>query len=223
VTAHFSNSPNVISELVDYTPRACIYRDVFKRAFDILFVVFSAILVLPVVLILAILVMMDGGSPFYIQSRVGRDGKLFSMLKLRSMVRDADRKLADYLASNPEAAREWETTQKLRRDPRVTFVGSVIRRTSLDELPQFWNVLVGDMSVVGPRPMMPSQRELYPGQAYYALRPGVTGLWQVGDRNNTSFASRAKYDAEYYRIVGFFSDMAIVLKTVRVMLRGTGV
>ncbi|PWR04402.1 sugar transferase [Meridianimarinicoccus roseus] len=223
MTAHFSNSPNVISELVDYTPRACIYRDVFKRAFDILFVVFSAILVLPVVLILAILVMMDGGSPFYIQSRVGRDGKLFSMLKLRSMVRDADRKLADYLASNPEAAREWETTQKLRRDPRVTFVGSVIRRTSLDELPQFWNVLVGDMSVVGPRPMMPSQRELYPGQAYYALRPGVTGLWQVGDRNNTSFASRAKYDAEYYRIVGFFSDMAIVLKTVRVMLRGTGV
>ncbi|WP_243721871.1 sugar transferase [Meridianimarinicoccus aquatilis] len=223
MTAHFPNSSNVISELVDYTPRDSLYRDVIKRGFDVAFVLVSALFVLPVVLILAVMVMLDGGSPFYVQQRVGRGGRSFPMLKLRSMVKDADRKLADYLASNPDAAAEWETTQKLRHDPRITLVGRVIRRTSLDELPQFWNVLLGHMSVVGPRPMMLSQRELYPGQAYYALRPGVTGLWQVGDRNNTSFAARAQFDADYYRLVGFGSDVSIILRTVRVMLRGTGV
>lgn len=223
MTAHFPNSSNVISELVDYTPRHSLYRDVFKRAFDIVFVLMSAIFVLPVVLILAFVVMLDGASPFYVQQRVGLGGRSFPMLKLRSMVKDADRKLAEYLASNPEAAAEWETTQKLRHDPRITLVGHVIRRASLDELPQFWNVLLGQMSVVGPRPMMLSQRDLYPGQAYYALRPGVTGLWQVGDRNNTSFASRAQFDADYYRVVGLLSDVSIILRTVKVMLRGTGV
>lgn len=222
MTAHFPNSSSVLSELVDYTPRQCMYRDFFKRCFDIAFVLATAVFVLPVVMILAVVIMMDGGSPFYVQTRVGRGGREFRMLKLRSMVKHADRKLADYLAANPAAAAEWETTQKLRHDPRITLIGRAIRRMSLDELPQFWNVLVGDMSVVGPRPMMTSQRDLYPGQAYYALRPGVTGLWQVGDRNNTSFACRAQFDAEYYRIAGFWSDVSIVFRTVRVMVRATG-
>ena len=118
---------------------------------------------------------------------------------------------------------EWNRTQKLKNDPRITRVGAIIRKTSLDELPQFWNVLTGDMSVVGPRPMMPQQRDLYPGQAYYALKPGVTGMWQVGDRNNSSFAARARYDADYYRRVSFTTDLGLILRTVRVMVRGTGV
>ena len=223
MTAHFPNSSKVVAEVVDYTPRTSVYRDVFKRVFDLSFVVLAAPFVLPVVLILAFLVMLDGGSPFYVQTRIGRRGKLFSMVKLRSMVKDADHKLAAHLAVNPEAAAEWKKSQKLKRDPRVTSVGRMIRRTSLDELPQFWNVLVGDMSVVGPRPMMPAQRELYPGQAYYELQPGVTGLWQIGDRNNTSFAARARFDADYYRIVSVWTDVSITLKTVKVILRGTGV
>lgn len=223
MTAHFPNSPGTISEIVDYTPRTGLYRNGMKRAFDIAFVVASAVIVVPLVVAMALLVCLDGGSPFYVQSRVGRGGRIFSMVKLRSMVQDADRKLAEYLAGNPEAAEEWARTQKLRHDPRVTWIGRLIRRTSLDELPQFWNVLLGDMSVVGPRPMMPSQRDLYPGQAYYELRPGVTGLWQIGARNNTSFAARARFDADYYRILGLWSDMSIILRTVQVVLRGTGV
>ena len=223
LTAHFPNNPGTISEIVDYTPRTGVYRNGVKRAFDIMFVVASSIIVVPLVLVMSLLICLDGGAPFYIQSRVGRGGRCFRMVKLRSMVKDADRKLAEYLAGNPEAAAEWARTQKLRHDPRVTWIGRLIRRTSLDELPQFWNVLVGDMSVVGPRPMMTSQRDLYPGQAYYELRPGVTGLWQIGERNNTSFASRARFDADYYQILGLWSDISIILRTVRVVLRGTGV
>jgi lipopolysaccharide/colanic/teichoic acid biosynthesis glycosyltransferase len=208
---------------VDYTPKTGLYRSGLKRLFDVLFVLGSSIIVLPLVIGMSIIVSLDGGAPFYVQSRVGRNGRTFRMVKLRSMVKDADRKLAEYLSANPEAAAEWARTQKLRHDPRVTLIGRVLRRTSLDELPQFWNVLIGDMSVVGPRPMMPSQRDLYPGQAYYALRPGVTGLWQVGERNNTTFASRARFDADYYSIMSFWTDVVIILRTTRVVMRGTGV
>lgn len=222
MTAHFPNSSDVIKGIVDYTPQHSVYRSVFKRAFDILFVVSASVVVVPVTLLLALVIMLDGSSPFFVQRRVGRDGRIFNMVKLRSMVADADRKLAAYLEENADAREEWNRCQKLKSDPRITLVGRIIRKTSLDELPQFWNVLRGDMSVVGPRPMLPSQRELYPGQAYYALKPGVTGLWQVGDRNNTSFAARARFDAEYYDIVSFKTDVSVVLKTIRVVLRGTG-
>ena len=124
---------------------------------------------------------------------------MFRLWKLRSMVVDADRKLEEYLCANPAARAEWDETQKLKDDPRITAAGRLIRKTSLDELPQLWNVLIGDMSLVGPRPMMPQQAELYPGRDYYRLRPGLTGLWQISDRNATSFAARAAYDAEYSR------------------------
>lgn len=223
MTAHFPNSPDVISGLVDYTPRRSIYREYLKRAFDVTFVACVALLVVPLVLVVALLVMLDGHSPFYAQQRVGKDGRVFSMLKLRSMVPNADRILSDYLRTNQEARAEWNRTQKLRDDPRITLIGRVIRKTSLDELPQFWNVFRGDMSVVGPRPMMPSQRDLYPGQAYYALKPGITGFWQIGDRNETSFAARARYDADYYKRVSLVTDVTVIAKTVRVVLRATGV
>lgn len=223
MTAHFPNTSDAISGIVDYTPQRSFYREVLKRVFDVVFVLAAAVVVVPVVLIIALFVALDGSNPFYVQRRVGKDGRVFSMVKLRSMVPNADRKLTEYLASNDEAREEWDRSQKLTKDPRITTVGRIIRKSSMDELPQFWNVLVGDMSVVGPRPMMPSQRDLYPGQAYYALKPGVTGLWQVGDRNNTSFAARARFDADYYKRASLVTDLWVIAMTVRVVVRGTGV
>ena len=222
MTAHFSDSPHAAADVVTVPRQRSAYRAVLKRLFDLTFVLCASVVVAPLVAILALLIMRDGHSPFFVQQRVGRHGKVFDLCKLRSMVHDADRKLAEHLAVDPAAREEWERSQKLRDDPRITSVGRFLRRFSLDELPQFWNVLAGDMSIVGPRPMLPQQRDLYPGQAYYALKPGITGMWQVGDRHNTSFAARARYDAEYYNRVGLFTDLVIVAQTVRVMLRGTG-
>lgn len=223
MTAHFQNSPDSISGVVDYIPRRSVYREAMKRLFDVAFVLVASVVIVPVVVVLCVLIALDGGSPFYVQSRVGKNGRVFKMYKLRSMVVDADRYLTEFLNNNRDAREEWQTSQKLRHDPRITRIGRLIRKTSLDELPQFWNVLVGDMSVVGPRPMLPKQRELYPGQAYYALRPGVTGFWQVGDRHNTSFAARARFDADYYKQVSLWTDVGVVFQTIKVMMRCTGV
>ncbi len=198
------------------------YRAFGKRAFDIVCVLMALPAVLPVMLIMMILVATDGGNPFYSQMRVGRHGKSYRMWKLRSMVQDADAKLKDYLESNPEAKREWDHSQKLKRDPRITRVGRFLRKCSLDELPQLWNVLRGDMSLVGPRPMMVEQRDLYPGRDYYALRPGITGLWQVSSRNESSFADRARYDAVYNRELSFSTDLRLIVATVGVVCRATG-
>ena len=140
------------------------YRNGLKRVLDVAAVLLSAPVIVPVIAAVALAVAMEGGAPFYYQPRVGMGGKTFRMWKFRSMVRDADSKLESYLAENPEARAEWDSTRKLKNDPRITRVGQFIRRSSLDELPQLWNVLTGDMSLVGPRPMMLSQRVMYPGQ-----------------------------------------------------------
>lgn len=198
------------------------YRMFGKRLFDTLIVLLSVPVVLPIVLFLALLVALDGGRPFYSQKRIGKGGRLYTMWKLRSMVMDADEKLEAYLAGNPVARAEWDETQKLKNDPRITRLGRFLRRSSLDELPQLWNVLNGDMSLVGPRPMMVSQRDLYPGQAYYAMRPGITGMWQVSERNESSFADRARFDAQYERVLSFGTDIRLLAATVRVVLRATG-
>ena len=182
----------------------------------------TAPFVLPVVLLLGLLISRDGGSAFYCQDRIGRGGKVFRLWKLRSMVMDADRKLEHYLAGNPAARAEWDEHQKLKDDPRITALGRLIRKTSLDELPQLWNVLTGDMSLVGPRPMLPSQARLYPGRAYYRLRPGLTGFWQISDRNHTSFAARAAYDTQYARRLSLLTDLLVLVATVWVVIRGTG-
>lgn len=145
----------------------------------------SAPFVLPILLILGFMIARDGGPVLYCQNRIGRGGRIFRIWKLRTMVINADAALEDYLASDPAARAEWNEHQKLRKDPRITPAGRLIRKTSLDELPQLWNVLTGDMSLVGPRPMMPSQTRLYPGRAYYRLRPGLTGFWQISHRNET--------------------------------------
>ena len=202
--------------------RKGIYRNVFKRVFDVATIVMAAPVVVPVVAALAIWVARDGGAAFYSQMRVGKDGKRFRMWKLRSMVTDADARMEDYLAAHPEARLEWDTTQKLKDDPRITPVGKLLRQTSLDELPQLWNVFVGEMSLVGPRPIMLSQQVIYPGVAYYLLRPGCTGFWQTAGRNRTTFEARAEYDTAYESTLSFKTDLKILFGTIGVMLRGTG-
>jgi len=202
--------------------RGQIYRDGLKRALDVTLVLIAALPVLIVLMVLAALISLDGGSPIYLQKRVGRSGRVFHMWKLRSMVMNADALLEQHLARDPALRREWNHTQKLRHDPRITRIGRIIRKTSLDELPQLWNVLRGDMSLVGPRPMMIDQQDLYPGTAYYALRPGITGFWQTSVRNESSFAERAGFDTDYLRKLSFATDLRVLLRTVKVVVNGTG-
>ncbi|WP_354063665.1 sugar transferase [Devosia sp. 2618] len=193
-----------------------------KRAIDLALVLIGGPFFLPLILLLVILIKLDGGPAFYLQPRIGRNGRVFRLWKLRSMVPNADAALASYLQSDAEARAEWETNQKLRHDPRLTAIGRHIRRYSLDELPQLWNVLVGDMSLVGPRPMMPNQRTLYPGTAYYDLRPGLTGLWQISERNNCTFADRAAYDNLYAQTISLRTDFRTLMCTFKVVFTGTG-
>lgn len=198
------------------------YARAFKRALDVTAIILAAPFVVLLIAALALMVRQDGGPSFYRQDRVGRNGRIFRMWKLRSMVVDADSRLAAHLDTDSAARAEWDETQKLRHDPRVTRIGRILRKASLDELPQLWNVLHGDMSLVGPRPMMPEQQALYPGRAYYALRPGITGYWQTAGRNRTSFEARADFDAAYLADLSFSTDARILARTVRVVLHGTG-
>lgn len=194
-----------------------------KRVLDLFIILVTAPFTLALVGLLAFLVSRDGGKAFYGQPRLGKDGTVFTLWKLRSMVPDAEARLEHYLAQDAAARQEWETTQKLKRDPRVTWLGRYLRKYSLDELPQLWNVFRGQMSLVGPRPMFPEQRTLYPGTAYFEMRPGLTGLWQVSERNRCSFAERADYDTTYAGIMSLRTDLAILLRTVSVVTRGTGI
>ena len=198
------------------------YRNGGKRVLDFMLVLVAMPVVLPVIAVLAILVAATGGRPFFRQARIGRGGRVYRIWKLRTMVPDAETRLAAHLAADPAAAAEWARTQKLRRDPRVTPLGRILRRTSLDELPQLLNVLWGDMSLIGPRPMMVDQAPLYPGRAYYALRPGISGPWQVSERNATSFADRARFDDRYDRDLSLLTDLRLILATFRAVVRGTG-
>lgn len=202
--------------------RSSTYRRSIKPTIDTLLTLLAAPVVVPVVLVMAALIALDGHNPFYSQLRVGRGGKNFRMWKMRTMVHNADALLETHLAANPEARAEWDSTQKLKRDPRITLVGRVLRKTSLDELPQLFNVFNGTMSLVGPRPMMVCQKESYPGTAYYNLKPGITGLWQISDRNECEFAGRARFDNAYDRVVSLKTDVTILLRTVGVVIRGTG-
>lgn len=199
-----------------------LYRSMGKRALDVLLVLIAAPAVIVSVAVLALIVARDGGSPFFSQMRIGKDGRAYRMWKLRTMVADADARLEAHIATDAAAHDEWHRTQKLRNDPRITRFGRLLRKSSLDELPQLWNVLKGDMSLVGPRPMLPNQQPLYPGSAYYRLRPGITGMWQVSSRNNSEFVERAAFDQEYERRLSLVTDMRLILATLVVVLQGTG-
>jgi len=207
---------------VTMAERPGFYRNFFKRALDISAIIIVSPIAAPLILILALLVSLDGGKPFYWSKRVGRSGVEFPMLKLRTMVLNADKMLAEHLNGDPAAKAEWAANQKLKNDPRITSVGKFLRKASLDELPQLWNVLIGDMSLVGPRPMMSEQRALYPGLSYYALRPGITGPWQVSDRNECEFAKRADHDRQYDNDLSLGTDIRILTRTIGVVIRGTG-
>jgi lipopolysaccharide/colanic/teichoic acid biosynthesis glycosyltransferase len=198
------------------------YSRGIKRGLDITLVLLTSPFVVLLIAALALWIRRDGGPAFYCQERVGRGGRVFQMWKLRSMVVDADQRLLDLLERDPEARKEWVEAQKLKHDPRITRLGRLIRKTSLDELPQLWNVLIGDMSLVGPRPFMPSQAALYPGLAYYTMRPGLTGYWQLRERNGTSFAGRAIHDDDYCRDMSLLTDLLLLVATVSVVVRRTG-
>ncbi|GAA3852829.1 sugar transferase [Celeribacter arenosi] len=200
------------------------YAQIGKRVFDVVFVLLVAPIILPIVGILAVIIGLDGGAAFYGHERVGRNGQRFTCWKLRSMVADADARLVQHLAENPEARMEWDREFKLQNDPRVTRLGRFLRRTSLDELPQFLNVLSGEMSVVGPRPVTAPEIECYGAQAASVLnvRPGVTGLWQVSGRNAVSYPDRVALDIAYVTKLSFVSDLFIVFKTVKSVLVRTG-
>lgn len=201
---------------------SAIYRLGGKRFFDLFLTLVTLPFWLPIVLVMALIVVRDGHNPFYTQARIGRNGRVFRMIKLRSMVHDADAVFEAHLRDNPAARVEWNLTQKLKKDPRITRVGSFIRKTSIDELPQLFNVLLGDMSLVGPRPMMVCQKPLYPGQRYYGMRPGLTGFWQISNRNHCRFAGRARYDNAYFKAMSLRADLTVLFRTVGVVLRGTG-
>lgn len=209
------------SQFFTLTPTS-FYSMFGKRCLDILLIVGTACLTVPVILIIALAISLDGHKPFFRQKRVGKGNKEFYMWKLRSMVASAEEQLQAHLDVDPKAKLEWETTQKLKQDPRITFIGRFIRKTSLDELPQLWNVLRGEMSLIGPRPMLCEQRELYPGNAYYSLRPGISGFWQISDRNESEFKSRALFDLKYLQAVSLKTDVLVIFRTVGAVLRCTG-
>jgi len=196
-----------------------------KRALDIVGALLFFTLGLPLFLGVAAGVALTSRGPiFYKQRRIGRYGRSFVFFKFRSMVVDSDRALARHLETNPVAREQWDKFQKLDRDPRITRFGEFIRRTSLDELPQFWNVLIGDMSLVGPRPCMQRQAQLYGKHwpEYCTLRPGLTGLWQVSGRNRLTFEERVALDVRYAREWSFGQDLRLLAQTVRVVVNGDG-
>lgn len=197
---------------------------IIKFAFDTLVAAMLLFLALPVFVILYLLIALDGGQPIYGHRRIGHNGKEFYCLKFRSMARNSDELLARLLASNPEAAEEWHQTQKLQHDPRITKIGHFIRKTSLDELPQLINVLRGDMSLVGPRPIVQAEVHHYAENIayYYAIRPGITGVWQVSGRSDTGYAERVQFDRWYVRNWTLWHDITILAKTLPAVLLRRG-
>lgn len=196
-----------------------------KRLIDILVAGLGLALGWPLLLLIGGLVRADSPGPaLYRQARVGRDGRIFRMLKFRTMRVGAEDELEDLLAGDPRAQLDWLAWRKLLRDPRLTRMGRVLRRLSLDELPQLWNVLRGEMSVVGPRPILPGQRGAYgPAiSAYETVRPGLTGMWQVSGRNRLSFAERVKLDQRYLEARSFWLDLVIMMRTARAVLSTDG-
>lgn len=174
--------------------------------------------------ILMLIWRVDGAPLFFGHYRVGRDGKLFKCLKFRSMRRDADAVFQKILSEDASARAEWDKDQKLLNDPRITPVGRFLRKTSLDELPQLFNVLKGEMSLVGPRPITLSELERYGNSRwhYVKVRPGMTGLWQLSGRNNTTYAERVGFDREYVETRSLAGDFIILVKTLRVVVQRDG-
>ena len=193
-----------------------------KRGFDIVVASLALVLLAPLMLVIAALLRISGSSPvIYAHTRIGANGRPFDCYKFRTMVVDADKRLERLLSSDPVIAKEWQETHKLRNDPRVTRLGQFLRQSSIDEIPQLFNVLIGDMSCVGPRPVVAAELAPYGPyvEDYLAARPGITGMWQVSGRNSLSYAERVALDVKYVRQWSPMLDAVILLKTIPAVLR----
>ncbi|MBO9446712.1 sugar transferase [Ruegeria sp. R14_0] len=198
---------------------------VAKSLFDRIFAFSALVFFAPFIALISVLILITDGAPvFFAHRRVGRDGRQFNCLKFRTMARDAERRLEHILETDSDAKAQWEAQQKLDDDPRITTIGEFFRKTSLDELPQFWNVIKGEMSVVGPRPIVASEASHY-GEHYddyLSVKPGITGHWQVNGRSKTTYAERVEMDVDYVRNRSFARDIAIIFKTIKVIVMGDG-
>lgn len=227
-------SPDVIAETREFANtlvlevRQNLLRTearMLKRCLDLATAALAFLLFWWIFVVLALGVKVSSRGPaFYGQKRIGRNGSSFTAWKFRSMVKDAENLLQDYLAAHPELHAEWERDHKLKNDPRVTWIGRLLRRTSFDELPQLWNVLRGDMSLVGPRPIVQAETIKYGDKfsLYQKVRPGLSGLWQVSGRNDTHYAERVALDCYYVRNWSVWLDLVILVRTIRVVLLGKG-
>jgi Undecaprenyl-phosphate galactose phosphotransferase WbaP len=195
-----------------------------KRTFDIVGALTIAIVFMPVIIAVAIAIRFSSQPVVFSHQRVGRDRKMFQCYKFRSMIPDAEEVLQRLIHSNPEILREWRENHKLRDDPRITKFGDFLRRSSLDELPQLWNVLRGDMSLVGPRPVVEDELERYGNQAkmYLSIRPGMTGLWQIMGRSNVTYSRRVSLDSWYVRKNNVLFDAWILMRTAAVVVKKVG-
>lgn len=206
-------------------PPASLYAPI-KRALDVVGAIVLAVVFSPLILAIVIvaLIRREPGSIIYMHRRVGQEGHAFECLKFRTMVPNAGEVLRELLERDPSIKAEWARDHKLRRDPRVTRLGRFLRRSSLDELPQLWNVMRGEMSLVGPRPVVREELLRYGRnvRAYLSAKPGITGLWQVKGRNDTDYRRRVALDTYYVRNRSLLLDLYILLKTTRVVLEGGG-
>jgi exopolysaccharide production protein ExoY len=196
-----------------------------QRPIDIGISLVAAIFLLPALVVIALAIWAyDGGPVFYGHTRIGWKGKAFRCWKFRSMAVDGDRILRDYIESNPEARAEWLKDHKLRNDPRITPIGRFIRASSIDELPQLWNVLVGEMSLVGPRPIVAAEIAKYGSvfAAYISCRPGITGLWQISGRNDVSYETRVALDLKYAQTRSVFLNLSIIFRTIPAVVSRRG-
>jgi len=224
-----SNNETALVQPQQYIPEktnSLLIRKILKRLIDILGGIVGTIVLIPLTIGIAIanLICKDNGPIFYSQYRMGKNGKLFKMYKYRSMVVGADEKLKKYLEENEEARKEYKKYKKLKHDPRVTKVGEFIRKTSLDEFPQFINVLKGDMSLVGPRPYLEREKEDMNGYYKYitTCKPGLTGLWQISGRSDVDFATRIDLDMQYYYNHSLKGDIKILFKTAMKLVKREG-
>ncbi len=197
-----------------------------KRLFDVILSIIILIIGMPLYFMIGFAVMITSPGPiFYGSWRIGKDAKPFRCWKFRTMFQDADIRLKELLENSPELKKEWETFWKLQNDPRITEFGGFLRRTSLDELPQFWNVLKGDLSVVGPRPVTADEIERFYGEKadkILSMRPGITGLWQTSGRNLITFEERVNLEESYIESQSFFYDLKLILKTIPSMFFSKG-
>lgn len=198
---------------------------IIKRMFDIVVTICGGFFILPFMLFIAVIIYLDSEGPIiYKQKRIGQNGKEFNFYKFRSMVKNADTILEEYLNTYESEKIEWQKNFKLKNDPRVTKIGRIIRKTSIDELPQLWNVLIGDMSLVGPRPLLPNEVERYNSyiEDYKLVLPGLTGVWQVSGRSDTTFEQRAIMDSWYIHNWSIWIDIVYLLKTVLAVVKSKG-